>query len=411
MGRGVAGFERNGAAITGDGFGVTIEVVQRNSAVAMRIGETGFDGDRAVVGGNSLGEAAHIVEDHAAVGMRLGVIGLDRSRFFELRQGFTVVFQPVQHEAEVAQGNGGADGERAFEECGGFCRLAVDQQDAAQQLQGFGMFGHSLDDVFKLSARRFGFALLQHCQTVAYCGLEICCCGPRLARVRDGVRDGGIAGGQGGAHALDDFRPVPGSALAEQADVVIPQRVVAVGLPVPEMSGGMGQHQQDWFAQRAGEMRRGVADGDDDVAGVDQRSQSVEVVLVVDGVQMRDIRATALMQRGAFRRGVAVLQVDKTQPRRFQQRAQRGQRHAFQRAVFLVGAAPGQADDAFARRGDGFSQRSAVFGICRQERPAVTEKIICAVAQQRAETAQRNLLLIAAPFHSLRESDDFEAGK
>ena len=121
----------------------------------------------------------------------------------------------------------------------------------------------------------------------------------------------------------------------------------------------MRQHQEHFLAQRAGQMRRGVADGDDEVAGVDQRGQLVDVFGVVDGVEMDDRGAGGAGGRSALGSGVAVLQIDEAQPRLFQKRAQRVERKAFVAAELLVGAEPGQAADAFVRRCDGFAQRGA----------------------------------------------------
>ena len=59
----------------------------------------------------------------------------------------------------------------------------------------------------------------------------------------------------------------------------------------------MGQHDQRRLAQRAGQMHRRIADGDHDVAGVDQRGQCVDVVKIIDVIDVRDFKPGIFLQR------------------------------------------------------------------------------------------------------------------
>ena len=153
----------------------------------------------------------------------------------------------------------------------------------------------------------------------------------------------------------------------------------------------MGQHQQHVLAQGAGDVRRGVADGDDEVAGIDQCGKAVDVFPVVDRGDAGDVDAGVAPDGGARGVRIAVLQVDKTQTRCCQQRRQQIQRQGFLDAEFGVTAVPRQTDDTLAFRSDFRTQRCGARGIGFQVGLALAQEVVGGSAEKTAEFAERNL--------------------
>ena len=95
-------------------------------------------------------------------------------------------------------------------------------------------------------------------------------------------------------------------------------------------------------------MRGGVAGGHHQIAGADQRRQSIHVIERIDIRQALHIDTAAPAQFFTLRRGVAVLQIDEFHARQLQQGRQIIQPDAFQLAVVLGAAQPGQSDHQLA---------------------------------------------------------------
>ena len=113
--------------------------------------------------------------------------------------------------------------------------------------------------------------------------------------------------------------------------------------PIPDARIPVRHHDEGGLAERAGEMRGGVADGDDEIAGVDQRRQAV--VGVVDVVESLDANSELALDLLALGACVAILQIDEAAAGQAQQAFEVAQRRAFQRTELRVGAAPRQSDD------------------------------------------------------------------
>ena len=89
-------------------------------------------------------------------------------------------------------------------------------------------------------------------------------------------------------------------------------------MPVPVARHAGGQHQQRWYAQGTGEMGRRIADRHHNIAGTDQRSKTVEILTIVDGINMQYLNAGGRLNRLTFSRSVAVLQIDKLNALQFE---------------------------------------------------------------------------------------------
>ena len=100
-----------------------------------------------------------------------------------------------------------------------------------------------------------------------------------------------------------------------------------------------------FLAERAGQMRRGVADGHDDIASLDQEaSASRSLVLSISGKPF-DRDAEVLLHGLALDARVAILQIDEAAIRQLQKRREVVQLGAFRRSVAGIAAGSGQTDD------------------------------------------------------------------
>ena len=167
-------------------------------------------------------------------------------------------------------------------------------------------------------------------------------------RLERDVGDRLIDARDGGAHFArdrrDQLRPRLPALLTPHPHARIPRALVPVAEPVPDARVSMRHHHEGRPAERAGEMRRGVADGHDRVAGAHQRRKPVEIVGVVDVGQPLDADAELALDRLALGAGVAVLQIDEAAAGRPQQRREIGEPRALLRAADRRLADPGQAD-------------------------------------------------------------------
>src|SRR6185436_6075722 len=126
----------------------------------------------------------------------------------------------------------------------------------------------------------------------------------------------------------------------------IPRAVRAIEKPVPEPAVAFGHEQPYGPPERAGDVGRHVARRDHQVAGRDERRQSLEVVEKVEIREVLHAGATLALDPGALGCGVAVLEVDEAHPRNLEQRTPVPQRAALVGAELPVRAAPGNADEA-----------------------------------------------------------------
>ena len=90
----------------------------------------------------------------------------------------------------------------------------------------------------------------------------------------------------------------------------------------------IGNHYPGRPPQGAGEVRGGIVDRHDRIAGGDQRGEAVDVVGVVDVAEPLDLDPQLAFRRLALGLRIAVLQVDEATARRLRERREVGERGA-----------------------------------------------------------------------------------
>src|SRR6266404_4879036 len=141
---------------------------------------------------------------------------------------------------------------------------------------------------------------------------------------------------------LKNALPVICARLPEQTYRRIPGRIVAVEQPSPIRRER--QQQPRRLAQRAGKMHGRVVDGDHQIAGANQRRQTVDVAVVIDLGEMLYAQAMPALQILAFLLRVAILQIHEPAARHVQDRAQPFEGNAPVLADNGIDAVPGEPD-------------------------------------------------------------------
>lgn len=133
--------QRKRCFVAGRGFGMAVQIVQRDSAIAVGIGMIRLDCQRAVLCCHGLVMTRELVQGHAAIDMGVQKAGVVIERQIILHQRFIITIQLAQRESQVGARNRvvGHEINGPLQAIHRLQCLSFLQRDHTQQMMGFGI--------------------------------------------------------------------------------------------------------------------------------------------------------------------------------------------------------------------------------------------------------------------------------
>ena len=87
--------------------------------------------------------------------------------------------------------------------------------------------------------------------------------------------------------------------------------MLTLTVPVPEQRRGFRQQHQRGLTQCGGKMRGGVANRDDDVTGIDQCCEIIDILEVIDVIKFLQTNTGICFERLSLVSGISILEINK----------------------------------------------------------------------------------------------------